>query len=261
VAINDCGEGADTIRIDYQFAPLPFTLGHDTALCAGASIVLSAPHTSGMIQWQDGSSLPVIIADQQQLYSLQISNQCGSAYDEMQLTLIDDSFSIDLDSPIPWCPERTLNINVEQPFPATYIWNTGANTPTLSITSPGTYSVSIQTNCAITSGSFDVIPDDACFSKTTYFIPNIFSPNGDGINDVFTVHFNEDSEVISITGTIYDRWGNMIYSSTDNSFTWNGKRNGDAVNPGVYVYSFNFTLLRNGVVTTEQVTGDVTLIR
>jgi gliding motility-associated-like protein len=63
------------------------------------------------------------------------------------------------------------------------------------------------------------------------FIPNAFSPNGDGINDRFTVLGGEDlSEVIELR--IYDRWGKLMANGT----TWDGKVDSEEVNPGVFAY-------------------------
>ena len=62
-------------------------------------------------------------------------------------------------------------------------------------------------------------------------------------------------------GTIFDRWGNLIYSSTENPFTWNGTLNDEPMNPGVYVYVIHIRY--TGLAGEDEVvySGDVTLVR
>jgi gliding motility-associated-like protein len=84
------------------------------------------------------------------------------------------------------------------------------------------------------------------------FIPNVFSPNDDGINDVFSVLGGEDMLESHIR--IYDRWGNLIYQGDQ----WNGKWEDAALSPGVYTYQVRVEMT-NG--HQKQFHGTVTLVR
>lgn len=64
-------------------------------------------------------------------------------------------------------------------------------------------------------------------------IPNAFTPNGDGINDVWRVAYRS---LLSFSCTIFDRYGNEIYSFNDPTGGWDGKYKGKTVKPGVYFY-------------------------
>lgn len=91
--------------------------------------------------------------------------------------------------------------------------------------------------------------------KDLFFIPNIFSPNNDQINDVLVITSNiSEDRLISLE--IFDRWGSLLYSQSGNApLAWNGISDGKEVNPGVYVYVLRYkdidgsTLLRRGDVT------------
>lgn len=72
-----------------------------------------------------------------------------------------------------------------------------------------------------------------CIEKD-FFIPNIISPNGDGSNDYFYVEPQIQSNLRYLR--IYDRWGELIFSSTDFGDKWDGRFRGQALDPGVYVY-------------------------
>lgn len=71
------------------------------------------------------------------------------------------------------------------------------------------------------------------------FIPNLFTPNGDGVNDEWQV-FGPVSEIYIV---IWDRWGNKVFETTDINQTWDGTYNGKPVNSGVYAVYIRGTLL------------------
>ena len=92
-------------------------------------------------------------------------------------------------------------------------------------------------------------------------VPNIFSPNGDGNNDLFTIFLSSFAELNSFI--IYDRWGSEVYriddTNTENNIPeWDGWLNGRKVAEGVYVYVADLSLQ-----TGENVikTGDISLVR
>jgi len=77
------------------------------------------------------------------------------------------------------------------------------------------------------------------------YIPNVFTPNGDGDNDEFYPQSTTSNLVEIIEFSIYDRWGNLIFTSdstdlNDPSIIWDGRFKGTKVNPGVYVYKLEY---------------------
>jgi gliding motility-associated-like protein len=94
------------------------------------------------------------------------------------------------------------------------------------------------------------------------FIPTVFSPNGDGLNDYFTISGRRNLVNIALL-KIYDRWGNQLFEKKDlepgnESQGWDGRFRGEPMQPGVYVYAAELTY-DDGV--TEVVTGDITVLR
>ena len=94
-------------------------------------------------------------------------------------------------------------------------------------------------------------------TQSIFHLPNIFSPNGDGLNDEFFLSTKNPEEFVSMT--IFDRWGNLLFSSEDISKGWDGRKNGHAVTMGVYVYKLELIC----PFTNENyvILGDVTVIR
>ncbi len=94
------------------------------------------------------------------------------------------------------------------------------------------------------------------------FIPNIFSPNFDGDNDIFTI-FSGMSVAQVRSLTIYDRWGEQIFEATnfpsnDSTYGWDGSHRGKQVNPGVFVYYVEVEFLDGAVIPYK---GDVTIVK
>lgn len=98
---------------------------------------------------------------------------------------------------------------------------------------------------------------------TDYYIPNAFSPNGDGYNEKFMIYTNGDIEEIE-TFQIYNRWGNRVFEANhfkpnDRSKAWDGKNpNGKAYDPGVFVYFIKIKYFDGHV---KLIQGDVTLLK
>ncbi len=147
-----------------------------------------------------------------------------------------------------------------------YMWtpSTGLNapdspSPIASPSSTTTYTVSLtdensngscSRNDTVTVKVFEFL----CGFPTT-FVPNAFSPNSDGNNDILYVRGNYIS---SFDLKIYDRWGEMVFGSTELDRGWDGTFRGKELEPAVYVYHLDVTCL-DGERNLEK--GNITLIR
>ena len=119
--------------------------------------------------------------------------------------------------------------------------------------------------------SYDTVFVSVLFQDSVIVqLPNSFSPNDDGVNDIFRVLTNVDSDqnfsngfyeggaIVEIDFRVYDRYGQMIYRTTDPHEGWDGMYKGKPVNPATYSYLLEYRLI-NGV--SEQLSGNVTLFR
>ncbi|MES2592243.1 MAG: gliding motility-associated C-terminal domain-containing protein [Bacteroidota bacterium] len=123
-----------------------------------------------------------------------------------------------------------------------------------SFTQPGTYTMKLHVenagNCA------DETTQDICvLEPVIIFIPDIFSPNGDGLNDVLFVRTTSVKEFSFI---LFDRWGERVFETTNSDKGWDGKYNNTDTQTGVYVWYFSVTYM-DGAVETRK--GDITLVR
>ena len=258
---NACGADADTIEVSFLDPPGPFTLGPDTLLCLGDTLMLHQPVTTDAFAWQDGSDGSSYLVVQPGFYSGHIINQCGQTSDTVHVSVIADTVTFEQDTLLYWCIGQHVELTAQQSFPATYVWSTGDNTPSITVTTPGMYEVDVYTQCGAASREFDIVPDPDCHIQSGIYIPNIFSPNGDQVNDVFKVELGSDITVKEMTGSIYDRWGDIVFSSSQIPFVWDGLFAGKTVMPGVYVFRLEIVYSIDGQETREVLSGDVTLIR
>jgi len=94
------------------------------------------------------------------------------------------------------------------------------------------------------------------------YIPNVFSPNGDGSNDWFTIFTNEEiKEIVELE--IFDRWGNNVFAKAkfppnDPLLGWDGNFKNKEMNPAVFAYR---AVVRDSSDELHHYKGDVTLIR
>ncbi len=132
---------------------------------------------------------------------------------------------------------------LETPLPHTYA-DTGKYTVTLI--------VSNQYSCFDTAHETLVIEPDWAF-----YIPNMFSPNGDGINDSFQGY---GYGLLEYEMFIFDRWGNNIFHTVDYDYPWDGKANGgkEKAQMDVYVYVINIKDIKAG---RHSYKGIVTLVK
>ena len=116
----------------------------------------------------------------------------------------------------------------------------------------------IDLNGCTASDAITVMVDDT----RQVFIPNAFSPDGDGYNDYFIINAGIDVEIIKSL-KIFDRWGSLVFANNDiapNDFEsgWNGFVNGKEANMGVYIYAAEILFIDG---KTETFSGDLTLVK
>ena len=105
----------------------------------------------------------------------------------------------------------------------------------------------------ITTDTVTVVVDDAICTQV--YIPNIFSPNKDGQNDIFRVR---GEQIESLHLQVYNRWGNMVFESNDVGYGWDGMFQGKECEEGVYAWWVEI-VFKNG--EHEMRKGNVSLVR
>ena len=87
-------------------------------------------------------------------------------------------------------------------------------------------------------------------------MPTAFSPNGDGVNDIFRSRFN--CNVSAFEFMIFNKWGQKIFETKDVNKGWDGTYNGKKLSPDAYVYVMQYSIISG---TRKTAKGTVVLIR
>ncbi|TAK42608.1 MAG: T9SS type B sorting domain-containing protein [Saprospiraceae bacterium] len=126
--------------------------------------------------------------------------------------------------------------------------------PVLVATVSASYTLEVSNGGAVCAATCEY-PVTVSFDERIY-LPNAFSPNADGINDVFTA-YGKHHRVESLQ--IFHRWGGMAYDGRGETAAWDGTSKGLPAQPGVYVYLLHYTDTRTGEM--EMKSGEVVLVR
>ena len=133
---------------------------------------------------------------------------------------------------------------------SSYIWQDGSTQNELIIKKGGFYSVEVTNTCGTTRDEI-FVKEDEC----EVFFPSAFTPNNDGLNDVFRMlnHY----KVTDFHFSVYNRWGQLVYESKDPAKGWTGTVKGKIQATGIYVWQCKFK--RKDV--DRYLKGTVTLIK
>jgi len=159
------------------------------------------------------------------------------------------------EGPLPWCRDQRLPLHVPYIDSAQYRWNNGSTDTLTYYDWPGTYTVELIHPCWQYTESVEVEPRN-CHD---IWIPNAFTPDGDGTNDFFEIRGLHEENGLPITLIVTDRWGKVVFQSNDYQNTWDGTYNGQPLQAGVYTYRVIYNKVKGGINYEEY--GTVQIVR
>ena len=197
-------------------------------------------------------------------YLVQVSDANGcTAESEVSLTALESLAAITNDVQLS-CEalEATLNVMVlsGDDTPITYTWQDGSAMETLSVNTPGTYTVAVANACESLNLSASV-QYEAIGEGSLIYVPNVFSPNADGINDDFQAFISNEVLLESFEFYVFDRWGTLLMRSNDPDMRWNGDYRNRPLNDGVYVWRLKAVVQYCGQTQEIVRHGDVVILR
>jgi gliding motility-associated-like protein len=248
---NGC-VGSDTATL--SLFPLPVPALPDTATCSSLTLTLSLPTSYTSYLWIDGSTGPTITVDTTGTYWVQVTDSNGCVGSDTATVAFNSGEppQVDLGPDLALCGMQTRVMRSQQPCNGcSHMWSTGETAEELTIGQTGTYALTVTNACGSATDSILV----TILGEDGVYVPNVFSPNGDGINDYYGVTVPTPEE---FSLEILSRWGERVFESTHPSVVWDGRLGGTEVPEGVYLLHLR-TKSCNG--ENRHVTGTVTLVR
>lgn len=243
----------DSIHL-FSLTPPSIELGNDTTICVGESFLLNAAAPSAVYDWSTGASSPTVIANSSKPYSVTVTNVCGIVSDTIRVTtLLPPSISISDQWYV--CEEDTINPYVYYKG-ATYLWSNGDTANTTTLSKEGSYWAMATNMCGSDSVEFNV---DVKYCDCAIYIPNSFSPNGDGKNDEFGAY--SECELEGFQLRIYNRWGDVVFESTSILDRWKGAAPPDFFKNEMFNYTLTYILQKEFGGETRFTRGVVYMLR
>ncbi|MES2628680.1 MAG: gliding motility-associated C-terminal domain-containing protein [Bacteroidota bacterium] len=246
---------SDSIRIGIQAIPA-FTLGNDTIVCKGEQFTIGAQLPGATYAWNSGQNIPFIEASARKTYQLTVTQNFCSSSDEIVVGWYDLPV-ISLNDTV-LCAFDTIVLDARC-NDCTYLWENGDTTANQIITKTGMKTVAVTSIHGCESFKTITISEnteDACIPQV--YVPNTFTPDNDGINDLFLPVFRAGI-VNEYRFEIYNRWGERIFVSKLPAAGWDGEYLKSQVPAGTYIWQLRYTLIDDKEVT--QLAGKVNLQR
>ncbi len=232
-------------------------LPKEAAACGDYEIILSAKEKGLKYYWSTGETTQSIRARTSGSYILEASNGICASSDTVEVFMTPYPHLVEIS------PDTTIFINNSAQVKASggnvFQWSppdglscTSCAEPMASPRQTTTYTVKIydNTGCmALDSVTVNVDKD------LRVYIPNIFSPNNDGQNDIL---FVRGKGIKDIKFLVYNRWGEKVFESTNVNHGWDGTFRGAQLPPSVFVFYLD-ALMESGERIIRK--GDVTLIK
>jgi gliding motility-associated-like protein len=250
-SINDCSF-SDTTFVSTNSVS-EFEISGTESLCPGETGELTA-NIEGTVSWTNGQSGNTIEISLPGTYRALYVNENGC---ESTASVSVEGLSlpsITLKSQIIKCEGEVARIIAESSDDANLIWSDGTIGPIFTTDVDGEYRVSLTNVCGSLERTVEL---DSELCSQSFFMPNAFTPDQDGLNDIFKVN-SQNLEAFEIR--IFNRNGQEVFSSTDPDSGWNGsfQNGGYYCESGIYIVRYKVQFDSQNIY---EGIGHVTLIR
>ena len=263
----------DSVTVVVSLADLELLSG--SLICANdtALLVLNGADAGSSIDWEpapdilsgQGTPTATVAPIETTGFGVAVTSPSGCSWSgtiTVAVSLIDGStVSASVDQTIV-APGTVVQLSATPSGGVTYNWSpaTGISDPTIanptaSVAQSTTYVVTVSDGICTKSDSVTVTVYDAICGDPDIFVPNSFTPNGDGMNDLLFVRGRNITELEFL---VFDRWGEKVFETRDQNVGWDGVFRSEAVGPAVFVYHLTAVCADGQRYFTK---GNVTVIR
>ncbi|RYD98844.1 MAG: gliding motility-associated C-terminal domain-containing protein [Sphingobacteriales bacterium] len=250
----NCRTTIDTFIVRNTSFTLQLTA--DTLICEGRSVTLDAYHPAiETYTWNTGAATASISAGEPGTYFVTATSGRCILADTFELSTQKAVLELSQgDTTI--CNTNSIEITAQCNLPSTYLWSDGTQGPTIKPSASGTYAVTASNVCGAISKSVTINVED-CYCEL--WLPTAFSPNGDGLNDVFVPKIAPGCSFSNYKFKVYNRYGQLIFSTNQAGLGWDGFHLNRAAEAGIYYYIVTYSNRYSGESKLHK--GDLSLIR
>ncbi len=240
----------DTVIVSYTSYPI-VNLPPSIHICPGDSIQLNPGNNPGASYlWSTGSTAQTLLVFSGGTYTVKVSNQQCSIWDTTIAVVV---ASTTLEHNVTLCNVEKYTLDAG-PAVLSYLWSTGETTRKIDVTAAGKYWIVMNT---VLCTLIDTIIVQGSFASGVLWVPNSFTPNGDLLNDVFTV---KGIDITYFQMMIFNRWGELVFETKQMDQGWNGTYKGKAPEQDIYVWKVKYKTLCTSDLFIEKM-GHVAVIR
>ena len=250
---NGCNNVVDSITVTVGEPDSKIKLPRDTVLCSGYKMELDAGTGYTDYLWQDGSEKQMLDVTDSGTYWVMLTDQSGCINTDtvnVGSVKLPGAF-LPPDTTI--CKGEILDLSSLQSF-ETYKWSTGEYSNSIQIGNAGNYALQVVDKNGCTGYDSIRVKTKSC--PMEIFFPNAFTPNKDGLNDNFKPVII--ARPVSYQFMIYNRWGQLIFKTSDPKKGWDGMFGNTEQETGAYIWkcAYQFSGGQKNVIS-----GTVLLLR
>jgi len=244
----------------YPEPPPPDPLAiSDTLVCdASGGILLSVPwehpfHVPNYL-WSTGGTSSSITVTEAGTYWVEVQLPCSTLTDTVRVEV--GAGAVELGPDLMVCEGDQIMLSVGQGLEEV-LWSTGDTTDAILVTRPDHYQVYVTDSLGCST--HDQVVVDFLDCTCPMYLPNTFTPNGDGINDEFlAVH---DCPVITFQLVVFDRWGRELFRSVDPDKAWKGVDDPASTGTALFAWTLDYSWYDGEQVNRAHRNGHVTVLR
>jgi gliding motility-associated-like protein len=253
-ATNVCAMVIDSVKV-HGLSILIFSTD-DTVLCKGSSAVLDAGNPGASYIWDDNSTGETRTVEVSGKYWVMVNDAGCIASDSINCTFVNLPV-VQFPKDTVLCTIDSLTLHAGFPY-TTYTWQDGSTGPDYTVTHAGVYAVTASDACGTVTDSVNVQFENC---SCTFYVPNAFTPNHNGANNLFMPQYkcllNDTFDGYRLK--IFNRWGQLIFSSTNIVTGWDGSFQEKPQPADTYVWQLGYNDKQTGKFHYQK--GTVLLIR
>lgn len=225
----------------------------DTAICAGNTVLLY-PGSAVSYTWSTGAHSPSILIDSTGKYWVDIVTTDGCLRTDTAHVTVTDKIEKELVTDTTICSDPIVVYINDKNY--SVVWWNGSQGDSVIISNAGTYSLEASLNGCKIYDKFVV--NNAGISGSDNIVPNVFTPNNDGVNDYFKLV----APLVSIKEIrIYNRWGKLVFQDHQTEFMWDGRGKNGQQDDGTYFWIISYIDNCDKRGEEKEFKGFVTLFR